>query len=40
MYFNNQAFKGNGHGSCRDIETGDLYWISGVKKNEQNRLGK
>ena len=37
MYFNNHAFKGNGHGVCRDLETGEIYWISGVKKNEQNR---
>ena len=37
MYFNNHAFKGNGHGVCSDLETRDIYWVSGVKKNEQNR---
>jgi hypothetical protein len=37
MYFNNHALKGNGHGGCRDLETGEIYWVSGVKKNEENR---
>jgi hypothetical protein len=37
VYFNGHAFHGNGHGICRDIETGKLYWISGVKKNGQDR---
>jgi hypothetical protein len=37
IYFNNQAFKGNGHGECRDLETGERYWISGIKKNGYNR---
>lgn len=37
IYFNNHALKGNGHGVCRDIETGEIYWVSGVKKNEENR---
>jgi len=37
IYFNGHAFKGNGHGVCRDIETGEIYWISGVKRNEQDR---
>jgi len=37
MYFNGQAFKGNGHGACSDIETKKIYWISGVKKNAQDR---
>ena len=36
-YFNGQAFKGNGHGSCFDIETKESYWITGVKKDGQNR---
>ncbi|HEY8782053.1 MAG TPA: hypothetical protein VIM16_10585 [Mucilaginibacter sp.] len=36
-YFNNRAFKGNGHGSCFDIETKKTYWITGIKKNGQNR---
>ncbi|SBV98012.1 hypothetical protein [uncultured Dysgonomonas sp.] len=37
IYFNGQAFKGNGHGYARDIQTGELYWISGIKKNGQDR---
>ncbi|MGE5393958.1 MAG: hypothetical protein ACM3P1_04385 [Candidatus Saccharibacteria bacterium] len=37
IYFNNHAFKGNGHGTCSDIETGEIYWISGFKKNGQDR---
>jgi hypothetical protein len=37
MYFNGHAFKGNGHGYCFDIETRNTYWISGVKKNGQDR---
>ncbi|WP_339756815.1 hypothetical protein [Algoriphagus aquimarinus] len=37
MYFNGQAFKGSGHGSCNDLESGDEYWISGVKRNGQDR---
>ena len=37
VYFNGQAFKGNGHGYCFDIETKELYWITGVKKDGQNR---
>lgn len=40
-YFNNQAFKklksGGISGNHYDLETGDEYWISGVKKNGQNR---
>ena len=39
IYFNDHAFqKYNGVGSnyC-DVENGDLYWISGVKKKETNR---
>jgi hypothetical protein len=35
--FNGQAFKGNGHGLCFDIETKETYWITGVKKDGQNR---
>jgi hypothetical protein len=38
IYFNGQAFKGNGHGLCFDIETKETYWITGVKKDGQNRL--
>ena len=37
IYFNSQAFKGNGHGSCFNIETGETYWITGVKKDGHNR---
>ena len=37
MYFNDKAFGGNGHGGCSDIETGDIYWITGVKKDGNNR---
>ena len=38
-YFNNKAFgKKRGFGSnFYDIETGDDYWISGVKKNGKDR---
>jgi hypothetical protein len=38
IYFNGQAFKGNGHGLCFDIETKETYWITGVKKDGRNRL--
>lgn len=37
IYFNGRAFKGNGHGSCFDVETKELYWITGIKKDGQNR---
>lgn len=37
VYFNGQAFKGNGHGECFDIETNERYWISGIKKEGSNR---
>jgi hypothetical protein len=41
VYFNNQAFKkmesGGVSGNFYDLETGDEYWISGVKKNGQDR---
>ena len=36
-YFNDHAFNGNGHGGCHDIETGDIYWITGIKKDGNNR---
>jgi hypothetical protein len=36
-YFNGRTFKGNGHGSCFDIETKEIYWITGIKKDGQNR---
>lgn len=39
IYFNNKVFKrGSGiSGNYYDIETGDEYWISGVKKNGFDR---
>ena len=41
IYFNDQAFQSlNGTGIAGNyfnIETGDEYWISGVKKNQQDR---
>ncbi len=39
IYFNGQAFKGNGHGSCFDIETNESYWITGVKKDAKIGTG-
>lgn len=37
VYFNGHAFKGNGHGGCSDIESHEIYWITGIKKDGQNR---
>ena len=37
MYFDGKALKGNGHGACVDIETGEKYWASGIKKYGSNR---
>lgn len=41
VYFNNQAFKklknGGIAGNYYDIVSGDEYWISGIKKNGQDR---
>lgn len=39
IYFNNQLLKkGSGiSGNYYDIETGDEYWISGIKKNGEDR---
>ena len=41
VYFNGQAFKslkGSGIGANYfDVETGDQYWISGIKKDDQDR---
>lgn len=37
IYFNGHAFKGNGHGGCTDLETNEVYWISGIKRNGQDR---
>ena len=39
IYFNGKAFK-RGHGVSRnyfDIETGDEFWISGIKKDGRDR---
>lgn len=37
VYFNGHALKGNGHGACTDIETQEIYWISGVKTDGKDR---
>lgn len=41
VYFNGKAFKkiirGGIYGNFYDSETGDEYWISGIKKNGQDR---
>lgn len=41
IYFNGKAFRSLGgqgvQGNYRDIETRDEYWISGVKKNQEDR---
>ena len=41
IYFNGHAFKSLGgqgsSGNYYDVETGEEYWISGVKKNNQDR---
>ena len=41
IYFDGKAFQslnGNGiSGNFQEVETGDEYWISGVKKNQQDR---
>ena len=39
IYFNNHAFQkyNSGNANYEDIENGDEYWISGIKKNESNR---
>jgi hypothetical protein len=40
VYFNGKAFKRSGRGSSGnhyDLETGDMYWISGVKKDGSDR---
>ena len=36
IYFNNHAYNGN-YANYIDIENGDEYWISGLKKKESNR---
>lgn len=42
VYFNGKAFRYLAKGNYEDIETGECYWISGVKKNGEDRhyLGK
>lgn len=39
IYFNNHAFQRNigAYSNYIDIENGDEYWISGLKKQESNR---
>jgi hypothetical protein len=37
MYFNGHALKGNGHGACSDLETHEIYWVSGIKKSGRDR---
>jgi len=37
LYFNNMSIKSNGHGSGINLETGEIYWITGVKRNGSNR---
>ena len=37
IYFNGKALNGNGHGACSDKETREIYWVSGIKKNGQDR---
>ncbi len=37
VYFNGHGFRGNGHGSSVDMETGETYWISSLKKNGADR---
>jgi hypothetical protein len=40
VYFNGKAFKQGGrgcYGNHYDLETGEMYWISGVKKRGSNR---
>ena len=37
IYFNGLILKGSGKGNCHDIETGDMYWTSGIKRNGQDR---
>ena len=37
VYFNNKAFHKSGLGYYHDIETGEGYWISRIKKNGEDR---
>lgn len=36
-YFNGQSFKHLGKGDYFEPESGDAYWISGIKKNGEDR---
>ena len=37
IYFNGKSLKGNGHGLCSDLQTKEIYWVSGIKKNGEDR---
>lgn len=37
IYFNGRCLLGNGHGNCQDIETDEIFWVSGIKKNGEDR---
>ena len=37
IYFNGLILKGSGKGNCHEIESGDMYWTSGIKINGQDR---
>ena len=37
IYFNGLILKGSGKGNCLELETGDMYWTSGIKKNGEDR---
>lgn len=37
IYFNDRCLMGNGHGNCQDIETDEVFWVSGIKKNGEDR---
>lgn len=37
IYFNGLILQGSGKGNCHEIESRDMYWTSGIKKNGQDR---
>jgi len=37
IYFNGLILKGSGRGNCHEIESRDIYWTSGIKKNGEDR---
>ena len=37
IYFNGKALNGNGHGLCSDLQTKEIYLVSGIKKNGEDR---